>query len=190
MRKLLLLLLAVWCLTGCTHTRAVHHFLSEGTSGLDNKEYEKAYSSFSQGLESYPDNEKLFYDKALASALTGRYEEAIVMCDQGYKRWPNLLRFLKLKYQTYMKMEDARNAIIAMDEVLKLTPSDTTLRLELMEYAMAQGFPSEARFHAEFLIDNRKETAKAYETLSLLDGEESDAAKIAAYLSKHASSAK
>jgi hypothetical protein len=69
--------------------------------------------------------------------------------------------------------------------VLRLNPGDTKLRLTVMEYALEHGFRDEARFHAEFLVKERKEMARAYKVLATLDGPESDAALISSYLETH-----
>ncbi|MDD7202348.1 MAG: tetratricopeptide repeat protein [Sphaerochaetaceae bacterium] len=183
--KAFLLFLPSLLLLGCMHTSAVQRTLVEGTELLEAKEYAAAAKLFAEGHEDNPSDGRLYYNLALALALDGRQELALQLCDEGYRNWPQILRFLTLKYQILQQLGRSADAINAMDDVLRLTPSDTKLRIEVMEYALDHGFSDEARFHARFLIKERKEMAKAYKVLATLDGPESDAARISAYLEAH-----
>ncbi len=183
--KALLLLLPALFLLGCAHTNAVQRTLVEGTELLEAKQYAAAAKLFAKGHEDNPSDGRLFYNQALAFALDGRQEMALQLCDEGYRNWPQILRFLTLKYQILQQLDRSADAVGAMDDVLRLNPSDTKLRIEVMEYALEHGFSDEARFHAQFLIKERKEMARAYKVLATLDGPESDAARISGYLEAH-----
>ena len=178
------MLLPALLLLGCMHT-TVQKTLVEGTKLMEAKEYAAAAQLFAKGYEANPSDGRLLYNQALALALDGRQEMALQLCDEGYRRWPQILRFLTLKYQMLQHLGRSAEAVGAMDDVLRLNPGDTKLRLTVMEYALEHGFRDEARFHAEFLVKERKEMARAYKVLATLDGPESDAALISSYLETH-----
>ena len=172
-------------LLGCTHTDTAQKALGKGTELMEAGKYLQAASLFQEACENHPQDGKLCYNQALSLELGGNSEEALRLCDEGYRKWPEILRFLILKYQILQRLDRRVEAIGAMDDVLRLNPSDTKLRVEVMEYALAHRYFDEARFHAEFLIKHRKEMGKAYQVLAELDGPESDAARISSYLESH-----
>lgn len=173
----------VMVLAGCATAPArTSRFLADGMAALDKGDTEAAIEAFDAGLARNPDDERLLYDKALALVLQGDGEAARNVCDQGYAAHPEVLKFLLLKAQSLQNDGDAPAAITAYDDVLLRDPADTALRLEVIEYAKAQGYAEEARFHARYLIEHDQETLRAWQTLAELDGEGSDAALVAAYL--------
>lgn len=172
-------------LTSCATRSKADLALSKGMDALDKGQAREAVVFFDEGLQKAPGDQRLLYDKILALSANGDYDQALELCDQGYALHPENLRFLTAKPTLYKLKGEPVKAIEAMDAVLRLNPALVSLRVEVMEYALQEGYAEEARFHARFLIEHHQETSRAWKALAQLDGPESRSAAIAAYLAAH-----
>lgn len=159
------------------------HALEKGMEAFDRQDWESAERIFAQGIHGSKPDERLQYNRALALFMEGRIDDALAQCEEGYQAHPGLLNFLTLRWKILAAAGRSTEAIIAYDRYLSLNPADTAVRLELIDYALEKGYPDEVRFHANFLIRYRKEQEKAWAALAEVDGPDSEAARISAYLS-------
>jgi Flp pilus assembly protein TadD len=185
-RYFLVSVLAILLLASCTTTAVrSEQYLSSGTALLQQGKGEEAISEFDKGLLKDKANPKLLYNKAVALSSLGRTEEARTIAHSAFALYPQHLRFLLLEAQCYRLEGKAGEAIYLYEQELSLNPADDTTRLDLMNYALTEGYTETARNQANWFLTYKKHQSEAYAALAKLDGAGSLSEEISNYLTAH-----
>lgn len=164
---LIFIALAFFC--GCTtkvassneSNQIISTAIELATEYCDRKQFDKALDVYNKALNEIHDY-KLIYNKALVLSYMGRFEDAILLCEQGSNEFPYILAFKKAQAQYYIRLENLDEACKIYLDILELNPYDTETRKSLIEIYTQSGNKEQAHDQAQILWD------QGYKNLEIL----------------------
>ena len=126
--------------------------------------YDRAWSQ----LEDY----RILYNKAMTVAASGRYPQAINICQEGIDRFPSIMAF-RTALVSFLETEGRINDCCrAIEKILTIDPYNSVLRIKLMNMLYGKGDIQRAEYHASVLWDQgkiNKDVAKILEYEALYE---------------------
>ncbi len=102
------------------------------TEYCNRKQFENALSVYDKALEKV-DDYRLIFNKALVLSYLGQFEDAILVCEEGFSKYPYILAFKKAQAQYCIQLEKINEACSLYAQVLELNPYDAETRKALIE---------------------------------------------------------
>ena len=85
------------------------------------------------------DDYRLYFNKALLLSSVSRYDEAALLCDEAFEKYPYILQLKKLQAYNSLMAGNLEAAETAFLEVLSLNPYDSTTRGQLIGQLIESG---------------------------------------------------